>query len=549
MWTPKRIVLLAVGFLVFFTGYLFYSGALGGIDGLPPLPEADLPPDGSNTIVELPQPRGGKLEGKLRQAFGQDCPELKWPLKLELNSRNMVVAARDFTIEDDGRLNLDMISVALFKGEGREAEINTVRANHAYLTFDKKLGNTEKDLGGRRIVAAELTDQIKIVNNHGTEDRTKHLHMNIDKGPLYYDEAKRLIWTEDNVHLEDDEKQPPTDVRGQGLEVHLAAAEPRPEAKPGARGKARGATFTGVERIVLKANVDMHLWVTGGFLSNPPGPNAKAAPAPEAKPEKSELIIYTPGRFEYEFHKDSGDIARFDAPEAGPSHAQGIVPPVSVDHVTTSPDKGQEHDQLHCQHLQLRLRNKDAAGPRDSRPAERGLEVESGHAVGEGDEGVLLTSDSQKLEARGNDCQYDARNKLTVLSGDPARPDSGMSADQDGNKIRARQMQIQDLPPGPDGKVARQVTAVGPGQIDLYDKKTQKRPIHASWKEKLVSTKDGTQDLIILTGDAVFIDDEHDQTCKADTLKVWLASPEGGPTANAPATSRRSATSGCARAS
>ena len=59
----------------------------------------------------------------------------------------MVVAARDFTIQDnDGRLKLDDVSVALFgkdPGDGKPVEINTIRAKQAYLTFDKKLGQNE----------------------------------------------------------------------------------------------------------------------------------------------------------------------------------------------------------------------------------------------------------------------------------------------------------------------------------------------------------------------------------------------------------------------
>ena len=192
MWTPKRIVLLALGFLVFFSGYLLYASCLGGINGLPPLPDADLPNPGGDALGPAP-PRGLKLEDKLRQAFGPECPELKWALKLEMNSKNMVVAAKDFKIDDAGRLNLDHMSVAMFgkdAGDGRGVEINTLRAKKAYLEFDKKLGKSEKEFGARRIVAAELIEEIEIVNNHRTPQRDDDLHLNIEKGPLYYDEAK-----------------------------------------------------------------------------------------------------------------------------------------------------------------------------------------------------------------------------------------------------------------------------------------------------------------------------------------------------------------------
>ena len=39
MWTPKRVLLLASGFAMFFAAYAVYAQALGGIDGLPALPE------------------------------------------------------------------------------------------------------------------------------------------------------------------------------------------------------------------------------------------------------------------------------------------------------------------------------------------------------------------------------------------------------------------------------------------------------------------------------------------------------------------------------
>ncbi len=40
MWTPKRIMLLVVGFVLFTLAYLLYSATtLGRINTLPPLPE------------------------------------------------------------------------------------------------------------------------------------------------------------------------------------------------------------------------------------------------------------------------------------------------------------------------------------------------------------------------------------------------------------------------------------------------------------------------------------------------------------------------------
>ena len=459
-----------------------------------------------------------------------------------MNQKSMVVAASEFSIENDGRLKLVKMSVALFgKDDGRGVEINTVRADTAFLTFDKPLGENEKDLGGnRRVIAAELIDHIDIVNNHRTPQRDDDLHLNIDKGPLYYDEAKRLIWTADNIHVEDDQNKPPTDVRGQGMEVHLAAAEapPKPTDKPAPRGKPKAEAFTGVERIVLLANVDMNLYVAGGFLSNASGGDSKGAaakdgsPAPAkaaAPPEKAHISIYTPGRFEYVFRKD-GDLARFDVPEA-PAAKDGQD--ILVDRITTAPQgKGVLHDQLFCQHLELRMAPKeDGPGARDH-AADHAMQVQIAHAFG--DKEVVLASDAQNLTARGYDFQYDARSQLTILKGDAKKPDSQMWADSDGNLIHAHEMQIRDMK-GPDAKAWRQVTAYGPGRLDLIDKKTEKRPLHATWQDKLLSTKDGAQDLMILTGSAVFVDDEHQQTLQADTLKVWLASADDAPANATPA--------------
>ena len=481
--------------------------------------------------------------------------ELKWPLKLEMNQKSMVVAANEFHIEEDGRLKLDNMSVALFgkdPGDGRGVEINTVRADTAYLTFDKPLGKNEKELGGnRRIVAAELSDNIEIVNNHRTPQRDDDLHLNILKGPLYFDEAKRLIWTDDDVHVEDDQSKPrPDEVRGQGMEVHLAAAEPaaKPAEKPAPRGKAKTETFTGVDRIVLLSDVDMNLYVAGDFLSGPAAGKEKAAAAdaskppakPDAPPEKAHVNIYTPGRFEYVFHKD-GDVALFDVPEADPTHAPQDDQDVHVDRITTSPDgKGELHDQLFCQHLELRLGHKESGpGARDDHSVDHGMEVQSAHAFGKKE--VVLASDKQKLTARGYDFMYDARSQLTILKGDPNKAgfrDVGRLGQQPHPRPR-------NADPGHEG-AGRQGLAAGDGQ-----RAGQARPVRQedreacpptpTWRDKLVSTKDGDQDLMILTGKASFVDDDHDQTLQADTLKVWLAASDAAPANATPAAPQEAA--------
>ena len=78
MWTPKRVVMLSVCFVAAFAVYLGYSyTAIGGIDGLPPLPEAYWP-------TPWPRQRPSHQAQQAVDAGGHhphgvrcdDCPEL-----------------------------------------------------------------------------------------------------------------------------------------------------------------------------------------------------------------------------------------------------------------------------------------------------------------------------------------------------------------------------------------------------------------------------------------------------------------------------------------
>src|SRR5436190_14165245 len=109
MWTPRRVVLLLacmLGFSSFYLGYAYSQ--VGRIDGLPPLPEAFW----REQVDPPPPPLRPKsmLEARLKQAFGKDCPELNRAIRMELRSRNMVIAAAQFKILDDGRVCLAPLS-------------------------------------------------------------------------------------------------------------------------------------------------------------------------------------------------------------------------------------------------------------------------------------------------------------------------------------------------------------------------------------------------------------------------------------------------------
>jgi lipopolysaccharide export system protein LptA len=555
MWTPKRILMLAGGFVLFFLCYVLYAAtSLGRINTLPPLPDQYKPNPGSQPAIVGPR-KTSPMEEKMRQAFGIGCRELTWAVRLELNSKSMVMAAEAFEIAKDGRVRLEPLSLALFskkKNDGRGVEINVLQCNVAYIKFDRPVSSLS-EISGRKVEEAELIGNIRIVNNRRTLQRDDDLVVMMDIGPLYYEDKRHLIWTNDHIHLTDGQTNPPSDIRGTGMEMELAtSATP---AKPGAPmpNKAKGETISGVKRVMLKSDVNMHLYVAGQPGAPPPGDKKPAAPAKPAgqaaaappQSEPSHINIRTPGPFRYELRKDH-DLAHFDLPagQGLPSHTPQFV---TVDRIHP---RLETHDQLQCEHLELRIHRREnappppaGAAPPPQQPAEQGLEIETAHATGKE---VVLTSDSEKLYAHGDDFFYDAAKKLAILKGTPH-----MEADKDDSLIHALELQIQEVQPPPEGgkpvKSYQYVVAKGPGSIHLPNKSTGKKTIHAYWNDKLTSTRDGHHDLLILTGSARFVHEENQQSMQGETLKVWLlpeekkAEPVAGkpPAGSTPDQSRR----------
>ena len=122
MWTPKRVMLLALGFALLFASYLVYAYYLGGIDGLPPLPESCLP---SKEPADPPGPRPNLVDERLEMAFGKACPELGRPIRLEVHSKGVVLSTDECYIMRqgeldpagkvrDGQVRLKPLSLALF---------------------------------------------------------------------------------------------------------------------------------------------------------------------------------------------------------------------------------------------------------------------------------------------------------------------------------------------------------------------------------------------------------------------------------------------------
>jgi lipopolysaccharide export system protein LptA len=526
VWTPKRVLLLAAGFVLFFSAYGFYAHFLGGIDGLPPLPEEYGPVAGPPGDRPPPPTRENSAETKLRIAFGEDCQEARdWKIKLELQSRRMVLASQDISIEPDGRVKLSPFSLALFgkdKGDGKFPEINTVQSQEAFLTLDKPVANIT-EMSGRKIIGGELRGDIYVMNNRSTPQRDDDICL-FTQGPLYYEESRHLIWTEKTVRLTDPQSKPkPMTINGTGMDLYLTNETPGPAT--GAANKSNQPTVSGLERIVLRSDVDMNLWVDShsGLLGSgkgdaaPPGGKA-AAPTDAAAPsrpandaagtsaapqEKSKVVILTQGPFSYDVKSDK---ATFDVSQ----HAGPRPNVVTVDRLSEAEGK---LDHLQCDHLELQFQRKNAgqtAAARDD-PAQ-GLDLESVHAVGKE---VVLTSDAEILEAHGTDFFHDRINSVSILKGTPR-----MWALKEGNEIEAPELHLHNQ------KGSEEATAIGEGHIRMLDKTTGKRPLEANWQKKLIYSKDGPYDLLTLLGNASFVDHEHAQQLQAELLKVWLSPAE-----------------------
>jgi hypothetical protein len=558
VWTPKRVLLLIAGFGLFFTTYAVYAQILGGIDGLPLLPKEYWPTDQEVTPLDIlnRERRANEAERKLILGFGSDCDELKRPIKLLLNTRGLVLASNVCEPQEDGRVLLKPFSIAIFgkdTGDGRYPEINTVRSAMALITFDRPIHN-QTEIAGRKMIGGELRGSITLVNNRRTPQRTDDLIVHVSGLPsreavLYYRERDHRIWTDGAVELTDTQSSPdPTTVNGVGMEVFLTPPAPATSSKD--TKKTKGETVSGVDRIRLHRDVEMRIYqdARSGFLGNardgrkanaepvrargatpkpaaPAAATAQAAPKGKATcPAKRELIVIkTEGPFDFDLRTN---FATFDTPPRVTKQKGQPAYHVTVERIykvtPAPPGQGPLYDQVICQRLELKFRRKTGSGPSvasETRSGER--EIETAHATGE--EVTILLDGPNGLVAVGNELSYQSatptRGALTILKGKP------LEVAKDGSLMRARELWIQSSlqPGGPTLTTAR-----GPGQIDMVDRNVDHKvappryPVHITWNDTLIATKDDGYDLYTLTGGASFIDDDHKQQLHGKKLQVWL---------------------------
>ena len=440
MWTPKRILLLVVGFALFLGAYLVYAHFLGGVDGLKPLPDEYGPIAEDILPPEPVRERDSTIDEKLRLAFGDNCPELKRKTNLEIGSRGMVLSIGDFKALPDGRVELTPFSLAIFgkaKGDAKSTpEINTVQCQVALLTFDRPVANPG-ELVNRKIVAGELRGDIYLINNRRTPQRDDDISV-FTRGPLFYQEARNQeafnrIWTDADVKLVDLLSKPePMTITGTGMDIQLTNDSRSSVAGQTAPPKRKTEGPSGVDWVRLRKDVVLNLWVDArsGFLGSGKGTGDKgtasqrplAAGSPGSSPaDKSEVVIRTRGPFTYDVRTDRATFEMLQTQRANF---------VTVDRIDKVEGK---LDSLACEHLEVQFRRKSAAaGPRAAEGAAEGLDVETARATGKE---VVLTSDAEFLEAHGTDFFYDKRTRQSILKGSPR-----MWALKEGNEIHAHEL-------------------------------------------------------------------------------------------------------------
>ncbi len=106
------------------------------------------------------------VDQKLAMAFGKDCKEFTYPLRLWFSERQMALAAGEFAIESDGRIKLAPCSVAVFakqKGQSddKSRALTTIRSDCVYLTLDRPAANISEFVN-RKIIAIEASGLPKV---------------------------------------------------------------------------------------------------------------------------------------------------------------------------------------------------------------------------------------------------------------------------------------------------------------------------------------------------------------------------------------------------
>ena len=112
----------------------------------------------SKAVKKASRGDAADLEQRLELAFGKDSDEVKKaPIKLNVPSRQLVLAASTFDILDDGRVKLTGCWYASFDKE----KITTIRCNEATVSLDGSITGLA-ELSRRKILAIEPSGGVRI---------------------------------------------------------------------------------------------------------------------------------------------------------------------------------------------------------------------------------------------------------------------------------------------------------------------------------------------------------------------------------------------------
>src|SRR5262249_42757448 len=146
------------GLVLFIGAFAVYAYFLGGIDGLPPLPEHWK--FTGRREIDAPPAMGNDCDQKMIMAFGPECEEVKRRIKMILPSKGWGLATDSFEPMKDakGRVEVKPFSACIFakpRPDAKFPEITTVRCEVAYLTFDRPVASYT-EMHSRKLMQVEL---------------------------------------------------------------------------------------------------------------------------------------------------------------------------------------------------------------------------------------------------------------------------------------------------------------------------------------------------------------------------------------------------------
>lgn len=536
MMTPRRLLLLVLGFVVCLGAYQVYSFFLGHYDGLPPLPPeyryssgpSTAPQESIDTFVSQKH----ETDKLLEKAFGPKCPELSRNRKIEIGKQDSrtVLAFDEWTLED-GVLRMTKVSLANFKkvpGQGAQPEkeeIVTMQGDVAVVKFDQPIKNLFEIKKDIKPVEGHIEgDEIKLTHNHGTPERNDDITIWCKQRIDFVDEQRR-IWSKGKVLVVYAE---PMEARfeGVGLEITLAnelvPKNANPKTDKVATKKDMPLSIQSVKSVRLEKEVEFtFLKLQGSFLGGDVGkndPKTEIAPA-AAQP----MVIRCKDDFVYDV---ASNTATF----------QSKVNAIRNRVVQTASGPKQQYDELDADERLVLVLQPPASGKKPKNDQAIGLDAEVQQfelkkAIATGSKVKITANEDGQgngLHAEGIELICDNVTHEARLRGKDQVVAQLMEYD-----IIAQGL-VKILLPTNDSedKDPRGLIINGPGEVRLRPSAAHPDPYTlASWQRELQWHRTPTEHRIELQGSAVLMHEKQGRMA-GDQVKAWLTPQERKPAAN-----------------